>query len=213
MKAVSQEEALTCESRCLTEEKIPRSPAPTAAIQPSFCSDLVASRSPVWGQRPPKHPTRTRRWFLVRKVGGGAQVFGVTTDPFILWTSNMWALLSLRSLYAFVAVAMGRLVYLDKSIALVLAWVSFKLVGHLPSCAATAGTIHSFFWFPKGTDLLPLKLKESKSGGVTRGPLSSGKDKGDRGTACGRSCAYRRSTVRMGVHWTPHICYRVCTAS
>lgn len=41
----------------------------------------------------------------------------------------MWALLSLRSLYAFVAVAMGRLVYLDKSIALVLAWVSFKLIG------------------------------------------------------------------------------------
>lgn len=39
----------------------------------------------------------------------------------------MWALLSLRSLYAFVAVAIGKLPYLDKSIALVLAWISVKL--------------------------------------------------------------------------------------
>lgn len=41
----------------------------------------------------------------------------------------MWALLSLRSLYSFVAVAIGKLHYLDKAIALVLAWVSFKLFG------------------------------------------------------------------------------------
>ena len=39
----------------------------------------------------------------------------------------MLALLSLRSLYSFVAVAMKKLHLLDKSIALVLAWVSFKL--------------------------------------------------------------------------------------
>ena len=57
------------------------------------------------------------------------QVFGVTTDPFIVWTSNMWALLSLRSLYAFVAVALGKLQFLDKAIALVLAWISIKLFG------------------------------------------------------------------------------------
>lgn len=51
----------------------------------------------------------------------------MTTDPFIIWTSNMWALLSLRSLFAFVAVALGKLPYLDKAIAVVLAWVSLKL--------------------------------------------------------------------------------------
>ena len=52
----------------------------------------------------------------------------MTTDPFIVWSSNMWALISLRSLYAFVAVAMSKLHFLDKSVALVLAWIGFKLV-------------------------------------------------------------------------------------
>lgn len=39
----------------------------------------------------------------------------------------MWALVSLRSLYSFVAVAMAKLRFLDKAVALVLAWVGFKL--------------------------------------------------------------------------------------
>ena len=52
----------------------------------------------------------------------------------ILLTLNMWALLSLRSLYSFVAIAMSKLRFLDKSIAVVLAWVGIKL------CAEYAGT-------------------------------------------------------------------------
>ena len=39
----------------------------------------------------------------------------------------MWALLSLRSLYSFVAVAMSQLRFLDKAVAIVLAWISVKL--------------------------------------------------------------------------------------
>jgi predicted tellurium resistance membrane protein TerC len=95
------------------------------------------------------------------------QVFGVTTDPFILWTSNMWALLSLRSLYAFVAVAMGRLVYLDKSIALVLAWVSFKLIGEYfgleISTPLSLGVVASTLGAGVGVSLLfPPKEEEGK---------------------------------------------------
>lgn len=41
-------------------------------------------------------------------------VFGVTLDPFIIYTSNIFAILSLRSLYTFVADVMDGLHLLDK---------------------------------------------------------------------------------------------------
>lgn len=52
-----------------------------------------------------------------------AQVFGVTTDPFIVYTSNLFAILSLRALYGFVASVMSDLRFLDKSVAIVLGFV------------------------------------------------------------------------------------------
>ncbi|GBF87736.1 thylakoid membrane protein, chloroplastic [Raphidocelis subcapitata] len=55
-------------------------------------------------------------------------VFGVTLDPFIVYTSNMMAILSLRSLYTFVSTVMQELKYLDKSVALVLAFVGAKML-------------------------------------------------------------------------------------
>ena len=42
-------------------------------------------------------------------------VFGVTLDPFIVYTSNLFAILSLRGLYSFVATFMKELRYLDKA--------------------------------------------------------------------------------------------------
>lgn len=36
------------------------------------------------------------------------QVFGVTLDPFIVYSSNMFAILSLRGLYGFVSGVMGQ---------------------------------------------------------------------------------------------------------
>ena len=42
-------------------------------------------------------------------------VFGVTLDPFIVYTSNILAILSLRGLYGFVATFMKQLRYLDKA--------------------------------------------------------------------------------------------------
>ena len=42
-------------------------------------------------------------------------VFGVTLDPFIVYTSNIFAILSLRGLYGFVATFMKQLRYLDKA--------------------------------------------------------------------------------------------------
>lgn len=55
-------------------------------------------------------------------------VFGVTLDPFIVYTSNVFAILSLRALYTFVATAMGELRFLDKAVALVLGFIGVKMV-------------------------------------------------------------------------------------
>ncbi len=56
------------------------------------------------------------------------QVFGVTHDPFIVWTSNMAAILSLRALYSFVATVLSKLRFLDKSVAAALAWIGIKMI-------------------------------------------------------------------------------------
>jgi predicted tellurium resistance membrane protein TerC len=50
-------------------------------------------------------------------------VFGVTQDPFIVYTSNIFAILSLRALYGFVATVMSELRFLDKAVALVLGFI------------------------------------------------------------------------------------------
>ncbi|CAG9460010.1 unnamed protein product [Pedinophyceae sp. YPF-701] len=55
-------------------------------------------------------------------------VFGVTLDPFVIYTSNIFAILSLRVLYSFVADVMTKLWALDKAVALVLGFIGAKLV-------------------------------------------------------------------------------------
>jgi len=55
-------------------------------------------------------------------------VFGVTLDPFVIYTSNMFAILSLRALFAFVADVMDDLHFLDKAVAVVLGFIGAKLV-------------------------------------------------------------------------------------
>ena len=52
----------------------------------------------------------------------------MTLDPFIVYTSNLFAILSLRGLYSFVATFMQRLKYLDKAVALVLGFVGAKIL-------------------------------------------------------------------------------------
>lgn len=55
-------------------------------------------------------------------------VFGVTTDVFIVLTSNVFAVLGLRSLFFLVSGLAQKLAYLDYGIAAVLAFVGLKIV-------------------------------------------------------------------------------------
>ncbi len=55
-------------------------------------------------------------------------IFAITTDPFIVFTSNIFALLGLRSLYFVLAGLMDRFLYLKISLVFLLAYVGIKLL-------------------------------------------------------------------------------------
>ncbi len=63
-------------------------------------------------------------------------IFAVTTDPFIVYSSNIFAILGLRSLYFFLANMLERFVYLKYSVFSILLFVALKLITsqwvHLP---------------------------------------------------------------------------------
>jgi len=54
-------------------------------------------------------------------------IFAVTTDPFIVLTSNVFAVMGMRSLYFLLANLAGRFVYLQPGLALVLLFVGLKM--------------------------------------------------------------------------------------
>ena len=55
-------------------------------------------------------------------------VFGITEDPFIVYSSNIFAIMGLRSLFAFVATMVAELEYLQTAVAAVLGFVGCKMV-------------------------------------------------------------------------------------
>jgi tellurite resistance protein TerC len=79
-------------------------------------------------------------------------VFAVTTDPFIVFTSNVFAILGLRSLYFVLADFVQRFHYLKPALAIVLGFVGVKMlltgVLHVPTpislgviCATLGGGV------------------------------------------------------------------------
>ena len=73
---------------------------------------------------------------LVFAVDSIPAVFAVTSDPFIVYTSNAFAILGLRSLYFFLADLKDRFRYLTHGLSIVLVFVGLKLLAgpwvHLP---------------------------------------------------------------------------------
>lgn len=57
-------------------------------------------------------------------------VFGVTEEPFIVFTANAFALLGLRALFFLVKGLLDRLVYLSTGLSVILAFIGVKLVLH-----------------------------------------------------------------------------------
>jgi len=65
---------------------------------------------------------------LVFAVDSIPAIFAVTTDPFVVFTSNAFAILGLRSLYFLLADAAARFRYLKVGLALILVFVGAKLL-------------------------------------------------------------------------------------
>ena len=57
-------------------------------------------------------------------------IFGITQDPFIVYTSNVFAILGLRAMYFLLAGLLGRLRFLTVGLAFVLTFIGAKMIAH-----------------------------------------------------------------------------------
>ena len=55
-------------------------------------------------------------------------IFGLTKDPYIVFTANVFALMGLRQLYFLIGGLMQRLIYLTKGLSIILAFIGVKLI-------------------------------------------------------------------------------------
>jgi tellurite resistance protein TerC len=85
---------------------------------------------------------------LIFAIDSIPAIFGVTQDPFIVFTSNIFAVLGLRSLYFLLAAVVDRFYLLKYGLALILTFVGVKMLGDrffhieiLPSLAIILGVL------------------------------------------------------------------------
>ena len=116
-------------------------------------------------------------------------ILAVTRDPFIVFTSNAFAILGLRSLYFAVAGLMAMFRYLKYSLVLILAFVGVKMLlvshFHVPNLVSLgiilgtlAGGVLASLWAAR---------REARGGGRGTGPAR----RQPAGRLSGRSCAAR----------------------
>ncbi len=72
-------------------------------------------------------------------------IFAVTTDPFLVYTSNICAILGLRSLYFLLAGVLQRFVYLRYGLSLVLGFIGAKMLLHSLYPIGTATSLAVIF--------------------------------------------------------------------
>lgn len=84
---------------------------------------------------------------VVFAVDSVPAIFAITTDPFVVYTSNIFAILGLRALFFALSAVMVRLRYLEQTLAIVLIFIGSKifvadLLGeHLPPWLSLAGSV------------------------------------------------------------------------
>ncbi|MEV6229029.1 TerC/Alx family metal homeostasis membrane protein [Saccharopolyspora shandongensis] len=67
---------------------------------------------------------------VVFAVDSVPAVYGITADPYLVFTTNAFALLGLRALYFVLATALAKLTHLNHGLAIILAFIGAKLVLH-----------------------------------------------------------------------------------
>ena len=68
-------------------------------------------------------PAASNSWTIIPAV------FAVTRDPFIVYSSNLFAIMGLRALYFVLAGAMEKFHFLKPAVAVILVFVGIKMVG------------------------------------------------------------------------------------
>ncbi|HEV8613295.1 MAG TPA: TerC family protein [Gemmatimonadales bacterium] len=90
---------------------------------------FVRSRSARWVATPLFLVVLVVEWSdLVFAVDSIPAIFAITRDPFIVYSSNVFAILGLRALYFVLASVMDRFVYLKPAVAAILIFVGLKMV-------------------------------------------------------------------------------------
>jgi len=83
---------------------------------------------------------------LVFAVDSVPAIFAITQDPFIVYTSNIFAILGLRALYFALAAMIHRFAYLKYALALVLVFIGGKIflvgiIGKIPAVISLSVTL------------------------------------------------------------------------
>ena len=83
---------------------------------------------------------------LIFAVDSVPAIFAITQDPFIVYTSNIFAILGLRALYFALAAMIHRFRYLKVALALVLVFIGIKIflvniVGKIPPILSLSVTL------------------------------------------------------------------------
>ena len=104
---------------------------------------------------------------LVFAVDSVPAIFAITTDPFLVYTSNIFAILGLRALYFALAAMIHRFRYLKYALALVLVFIGTKIflvgfIGKFPPLISLGVTFGLIFggvlmslWKTRGQPLAP----------------------------------------------------------
>lgn len=109
---------------------------------------------------------------LVFAVDSVPAIFAVTTDTYIVYTSNIFAILGLRALYFALAAAIHRFRYLEKALALILIFIGAKIflvniVGKIPPEISLSVTVSLL----AGGVIVSLLKTRGEAGSVSRAEL------------------------------------------
>jgi tellurite resistance protein TerC len=108
---------------------------------------------------------------LIFAVDSVPAIFAVTKDPFIVYTSNVFAILGLRALYFLLAGVMDLFCYLRYGLGAILSFVGVKMIladTYKIPIGISLGVIATFLALSIVTSLLfPRKRAEAESGAVT----------------------------------------------
>jgi tellurite resistance protein TerC len=106
---------------------------------------------------------------LVFAIDSIPAVFAITRDTFIIYTSNICAILGLRSLYFLLAKLMDRFIYLRNGLAILLAFVGIKMI--------VADYVHIPNWLSLGIIVLVLSITIGASLKATQGRITDAQRK------------------------------------